>query len=83
MHVRKAESDISSSSSQQLINDFMQAGVHVLSRRYSVSTREGERFHLRTCLLHVKGATIFTEICKENGVQYRWFREAFKARGFW
>lgn len=81
MHIREAESNISSSCTQWNTYDFKRAGVHAVSRLYTVSPRDGERFHLRTFLLHAKGTMTFAEIGKKDGVQYLSFGEASKAQG--
>lgn len=53
----------------------------MVSRWYTVSLKEVERFYNWTLLLHVKGATAFAEIPRVNSVQYRRFRKACKACG--
>ena len=37
-------------------------GDRIISRMYSVSPADAERFHLRLLLLHVPGATSFTNL---------------------
>ena len=51
-------------------------GDSVVSRIYSVSPREGERFYLRLLLLHVRGATNFADLRTVDGVECATFREA-------
>lgn len=55
----------------------------MVSTIHALSPREVERFYLRSFLLHLKGTMTFAEIRRVSGVQYRSFREAFKARSLW
>ena len=61
--------------------DFTREKPLVLSRIYTVSPREGERFFLRTLLFHVQGATCFEDVRRVEGVLKESFREACIARG--
>lgn len=62
MRVRKILTDISSTSTLQQRLDFTPAEAYVVSRFYTVSTRDGERFYPQTLLVHFKGATTFVQI---------------------
>lgn len=53
---------------------------NVISRIYSVSPSEIERFHLRLLLLNVKGATSFDDLLTVNGKKCKSFKEAAKER---
>ena len=61
--------------------DFTRERPLVVSRIYTVSPREGERFYLRTLLFHVKGATSFEDVRTVDGEVKDSFREACIARG--
>jgi len=52
-----------------------------VARMYNVSTSDSERFHLRILLLHVIGATSFTDLKTYKGVTYSTFKEAALQRG--
>ena len=61
--------------------DFTREKPLIVSRIYTVSPREGERFYLRTLLFHVKGARSFEDIRTVDGELKDSFREACIARG--
>ena len=56
-------------------------GNKIISRMYSASPKEGERFYLRVLLLHLPGATSFDFLKTYNGQLFPSFREACLARG--
>lgn len=56
-------------------------GANVISRMYTVSTKNRELFHLRLLLLHVRGPTCFNDVKTYNGVMYDTFEEAAHVRG--
>jgi hypothetical protein len=56
-------------------------GGKIVSRMYTVSFKDEERFYLRLLLLHVRGATSFESIRTCNGTVYPTFKEAASARG--
>ena len=51
-------------------------GDRIISRMYAVSARDAEKFHLRLLLLHVPGATSFTDLRTVEGELCPTFREA-------
>ena len=51
-------------------------GDRIISRMYSVSPADAERFHLRLLLLHVPGATSFTDLLTVDGEVCGTFRDA-------
>lgn len=51
-------------------------GHRIISRMYSVSPADAEKFHLRLLLLHVPGARSFNDLRTVNGVACGTFREA-------
>uniref|UniRef100_A0A183GEZ6 Helitron_like_N domain-containing protein n=1 Tax=Heligmosomoides polygyrus TaxID=6339 RepID=A0A183GEZ6_HELPZ len=53
-----------------------------IGRMYTVSPREGERFHLRIMLLHTSGPTSFESTKNVHGTQYGTFKEAASAAGY-
>jgi hypothetical protein len=53
---------------------------YVISRMYSVSPTDIERFHLRLLLLHVRGATSFEYVKTVDGVICDTFKEAARRR---
>ena len=55
-------------------------GDNIISRMYSVSPKQHERFYLRILLLHVPGATSFEELRNLNGYTAATFHEACKLR---
>lgn len=55
-------------------------GERVISRMYSVSPKDIERFHLRMLLNHVPGACSFEDLRTFDGVIYETFKEACRAR---
>ena len=59
----------------------LSAKANVISRMYSVSPRDRERFYLRMLLLHVRGARSFTDMRTYNGVRYDTFESVCKERG--
>jgi len=61
--------------------DFTGDGAHVVSRIYTVSPREGERYFLRMLLLHVKGATSYRNIRTVDGEECESFRQACNRLG--
>ena len=56
-------------------------GARVISRIYSVSPRDRERFYLRMLLFHVRGARSFRDMRTHEGVVYESFEAACRARG--
>lgn len=56
-------------------------GEKIVSRMYSVSIRDEERFYLRTLLLHVRGATSYENLRTFNGTINLTFKAAAVARG--
>ena len=48
----------------------------IISRLYTVSPKDVERFCLRILLLHVKGAFSFSQLREVNGTEYLTFKEA-------
>ena len=52
----------------------------IISRMYSVTPRQIERYHLRLLLLHVAGATSYEEVRTFQGRVYATFKEAAMAR---
>ncbi|XP_054706695.1 uncharacterized protein LOC129216505 [Uloborus diversus] len=55
-------------------------GEKIVSRLYSVSPKDIERFHLRMLLFHVPGAKSFEELRTFDGVTMESFKEACRAR---
>ena len=53
-----------------------QGGDKIISRMYSVSPKEGERFYLRMLLLHVPGARNYDDLKTINGVTVETFHDA-------
>ena len=53
-------------------------GNNIISRMYSVSPKEHERFYLRVLLLHVPGATSFEKLKTVNAYTATTFHEACK-----
>ena len=51
-------------------------GDRIISRMYSVSASNAEKFHLRLLLLHVPGATSFTDLRTVDGELCPTYREA-------
>ncbi|GBO05596.1 hypothetical protein AVEN_114108-1 [Araneus ventricosus] len=58
-------------------------GDRIVSRLYSVSPKDTERFHLRMLLFHVPGAKSFEEFRTYDSVTMESFKEACRARNFW
>ncbi|XP_071577023.1 uncharacterized protein [Temnothorax nylanderi] len=52
----------------------------IISRLYTVSIKDTERFYLRLLLLHVKGAKCFEDMRTVNGVLYETFKDAAIAK---
>ncbi|XP_071581345.1 uncharacterized protein [Temnothorax nylanderi] len=52
----------------------------IISRLYTVSIRDTERFYLRLLLLHVAGAKCFEDLRTVNGVLYETFKDAAIAK---
>ncbi|XP_071582449.1 uncharacterized protein, partial [Temnothorax nylanderi] len=52
----------------------------IISRLYTVSIKDTERFYLRLLLLHVKGAKCFENMRTVNGVLYETFKDAAIAK---
>ena len=50
-------------------------GDRIISRMYSVSPADADKFHLRLLLLHVPGARSFTDLRTVNGVVCGTFRD--------
>ena len=61
--------------------DFTRPGSNVVSRLYTISPREGERYFLRMLLLHVPGATSYQSLRTVDGEQHASFRAACHALG--
>jgi hypothetical protein len=59
----------------------VRGGEKMISRMYSVSPSEGERFYLRLLLTAVKGPKSFEDLRTVNNVLYETFKEAAEARG--
>ena len=57
------------------------AGAPTISRMYTVSANDRERYALRCLLLHVKGATSYEDVRTYNDVVHNSFHEACIARG--
>lgn len=55
-------------------------GDKIISRLYTVSIKDIERFYLRLLLLHVAGAKRFEDLRTVNGVLYETFKDAAIAR---
>ncbi|GBN54440.1 hypothetical protein AVEN_170934-1, partial [Araneus ventricosus] len=55
-------------------------GDRIVSRLYSVSPKDTERFHLRMLLFHVPGAKSFEELRTYDSVTMESFKEACRAR---
>lgn len=51
-----------------------------ISRMYTVSIKDEERFYLRILLLHVNGTTSYDYLRTVNGITYSTFKEACKQR---
>ncbi len=64
------------------IYDFSVPRTRVVSRMYNISPREGERYFLRTLLLHNSGATSFDNLRLHDGVQHQTFHDTCCAMGF-
>ena len=50
--------------------------LNVLTRMYSISPKQVEKFHLRLLLLHVPGATSFEHLRTVDGTELQTFKEA-------
>ena len=61
--------------------DFSNARERVVGRVYNISPREGERYFLRTLLLHKSRATSFSDISFQEGVQHHTFPDTCCALG--
>ncbi|XP_024889920.1 uncharacterized protein LOC112466196, partial [Temnothorax curvispinosus] len=55
-------------------------GDKIISRLYTVSIKDIERFYLRLLLLHVVGAKCFEDLRTVNGVLYKTFKDAAIAK---
>src|SRR5580765_5147656 len=55
-------------------------GEKIISRLYTVSIKDIERFYLRLLLLHVAGAKRFEDLKTVNGVLYETFKDAAIAK---
>lgn len=55
-------------------------GYKIVSRLYSVSPKDIERFHLRRLLFHVQGATFFEELRTYDSIVMDSFKAACRAR---
>ena len=55
-------------------------GDKVISRMFSVSPKETEKFHLRVLLLHVQGVCSFEDLRTVHGVEYETFTESCRAQ---
>ena len=56
--------------------DFSKPLTGVVGRAYNISSREGERYFLRTLFLHTTGATSFANLLVHESAQHYTFREA-------
>ena len=56
-------------------------GEKVISRMYTCSPRDTERFYLRLLLHHVHGATCFKDVRNVNGIDYNTYEEAARQHG--
>ncbi|MFN9980396.1 MAG: hypothetical protein ACK53Y_10800, partial [bacterium] len=56
-------------------------GDKIVSRMYTVSIKDEERFYLRMLLLHVKGATSFDSLKTVDGIMCETFKAAAELRG--
>ena len=61
--------------------DFSKVQERVVGRMYNISPREGERYFLRTLLLHKSGANSFANMRFHDGVQFPTFRDTCCALG--
>ena len=61
--------------------DLENRAASTVSRIYTVSLREGERYFLRMLLFHVLGPTSFEDVRTVDGEVYNSFRDACIARG--
>jgi len=61
--------------------DFSRPAENVVSRIYTVSPREGERYFIRTLLFHQSGCKSFEELRTVNGEVCESFREACLRKG--
>ena len=61
-------------------DEHKKGGSKIISRMYSVSPKDRERFYLRMLLLHVPGATSFDELKTIDGQTAVTFHEACKLR---
>ncbi|XP_024886657.1 uncharacterized protein LOC112464095 [Temnothorax curvispinosus] len=52
----------------------------IISRLYTVSIKDNERYYLRLLLLHVRGAKCYEDLRTVNGVLYETFKDAAKTR---
>nr|XP_027196773.1 uncharacterized protein LOC113791226 [Dermatophagoides pteronyssinus] len=55
---------------------------NTIGRMYNVSISDSERYYLRILLLHVKGATKFSDLLTVDGIQCETFRESARLRGY-
>ena len=55
--------------------DFSNARERVVGMMDNISPQEGERYFLRTLLLHKSGATSLSDICFHEGVRHHTFRD--------
>lgn len=67
--------------SKPVMYDFARAPDKVVGRMYNVSPREGERYFLRTLLIHKAGATCFDDMKTVDGKMHSTYREACCAMG--
>ena len=56
-------------------------GSQIISRIYSVTPKQRERFYLRMLLLHVRGARSFTELKTYNDVRYDTYEQVCREKG--
>uniref|UniRef100_A0A6P7G5R2 ATP-dependent DNA helicase n=1 Tax=Diabrotica virgifera virgifera TaxID=50390 RepID=A0A6P7G5R2_DIAVI len=66
-------------SAHKWVRRFYDKGI-IISRMYTVSPKEVERMHLRILLLHVAGATSFSDLKTVDGVLYATFQESARNR---
>lgn len=55
-------------------------GEKIISRLYTVSIKDIEKFYLHVLLLHVTGAKCFEDLRNENGILYNTFKDAAIAK---
>ena len=56
-------------------------GTRALGRMYSVSPKEGERYYIRTLLLHRRGPTSYADLRTVDGILHATYKEVCQALG--